>query len=160
MNTAYILTGGNLGNRQQNLQTAAMLIEEQCGDIIALSALYETAAWGYTEQPDFLNQVLVLQTQLQPEQLMSELLQIEEKMGRIRTVKFGPRIIDIDILLINQLIIKSELLTLPHPALHERRFALTPLQEVASQLQHPVLYKTISQLLHECNDTSNVQKIF
>lgn len=157
--TAYLLIGGNLGNRLSNLQWAIVLIEKNGGKVINKSSIYETAAWGFTEQPDFLNQVLVVQTILEPENLMSKLLLIEEEMGRMRTVKMGPRVIDIDILMIDGIINNTELLILPHPALPKRKFALLPLQEVAPNLFHPVEKKTISQLLQQCNDNLNVQKI-
>lgn len=159
MNTAYLLIGGNVGNRKNNLQKAIQLINESCAEIIEQSSIYQTAAWGVTDQPDFFNQVLVLQTALQPQQLLTQLLLIEEKMGRIRTIKMGPRTIDIDILLMNDLIINSPSLTLPHPALPQRKFALIPLNEVAPTLIHPVEKKTITALLQLCTDTLNVQKI-
>lgn len=157
--SAYILIGGNIGNRLDNLQKAAELIEQQCGQIVAQSSIYQTAAWGLTEQPDFLNQVLAVSTLLQPDVLMQTLLSIEEKMGRTRTVKLGPRTIDLDILLIDGLIINSTLLTIPHPALPKRKFALIPLAEVAGDLIHPTAKKTINQLLTDCNDELVVQKI-
>src|ERR1044071_8147037 len=104
MNTAFLLTGGNLGNRFQNLQDAAKAIEKDCGKITATSLVYQTAPWGIAQQPDFYNQAIRLQTFLSPEALMLVLISIEEKMGRRRTVKMGPRIIDIDILLMNDII--------------------------------------------------------
>jgi len=158
MRTAYLLTGGNLGDRQHNLQHAMELIVGQCGDILLASAVYETAAWGLTDQPAFYNQALSLATTLEPEQLMRTLLDIEETMGRKRVVKLGPRIIDLDILLIDGLVIESDLLTLPHPALPFRRFALLPLAEIAPALVHPVSHKTIRQMLLECSDPLDVQK--
>ena len=159
MHTAYLLIGGNLGNRSENLDQAIELIEKTCGSIVSKSSIYETAAWGLTEQPDFLNQVLVLQTKLEPENLMQQLLLIEEAMGRIRSIKMGPRTIDLDILLMEGIIVTTELLTLPHPALPKRRFALLPLSEVAPELIHPVEKKAISHLLKDCTDTLDVQKI-
>ena len=159
MHTAYLLIGGNLGNRSENLDQAIELIEKTCGSIVSKSSIYETAAWGLTEQPDFLNQVLVLQTKLEPENLMKQLLFIEEAMGRIRSIKMGPRTIDLDILLMEGIIVTTELLTLPHPALPKRRFALLPLSEVAPELIHPVEKKAISHLLKDCTDTLDVQKI-
>jgi len=159
MNTAYLLIGGNLGNRFLYLNDAKKLIEEQCGQITQQSSIYETAAWGITEQPNFLNQVLVLQTSLTPEILLTTLLSIEEKMGRVRTVKLGPRTIDIDILMIDDLILKTENLTIPHPALTQRKFALIPLNEVAASILHPLKKKSIYQLLIDCKDVLDVQKI-
>lgn len=159
MNTAFLLTGGNLGNRLQNLQQAYTLIEESCGNILKASAVYKTAAWGFADQPNFYNQALQLQTNLSPEKLMQQLLQIEKQMGRKRSIKMGPRVIDIDILLMNDFIINTSLLTIPHPRLQERRFVLIPLNEIASTIIHPILKKSIQQLLIECKDTLAVHKI-
>jgi 2-amino-4-hydroxy-6-hydroxymethyldihydropteridine diphosphokinase len=156
--TAYLLIGGNIGDRLANLKKAVKYIQQECGQIVTISSIYQTAAWGLKEQPDFLNQVIVLSTTLQPNTLMQILLFIEEKMGRIRTVKLGPRTIDLDILLIDDLIIQSELLTIPHPALPKRKFALIPLAEVAGNLIHPLENKSILQLLSDCKDKLVVQK--
>ena len=158
MNTAYLLIGGNLGNRSAYLQQARELIEQSCGNIVHSSAIYETAAWGLTDQPSFYNQALALETTLAPEILMQQLLDIEAEMGRVRSVKLGPRIIDLDILLIDSLVISSGLLTLPHPALPHRRFALLPLCEIAPSLIHPVILKTVTALLEVCTDALDVQK--
>jgi len=159
MNVAYLLIGGNLGNRSANLQNALYQIEKNCGKILDLSAIYETAAWGLTNQPSFYNQALILETNLTPNALMEELLSIETNMGRIRSLKLGPRIIDLDILLIDQLILDTELLTLPHPSMVQRRFALLPLAEIAPNLVHPILQKTIQELLMDCKDELDVQKL-
>jgi 2-amino-4-hydroxy-6-hydroxymethyldihydropteridine diphosphokinase len=159
MNVAYLLIGGNLGNRSANLQNALHQIEKNCGKILDLSAIYETAAWGLTNQPSFYNQALILETNLTPNALMEELLSIETNMGRIRSLKLGPRIIDLDILLIDQLILDTELLTLPHPSMVQRRFALLPLAEIAPNLVHPILQKTIQELLMDCKDELDVQKL-
>lgn len=159
MNTAFLLTGGNLDNRFLNLQRACKLIQQNCGVISAQSSVYQTAAWGFTEQPDFYNQALQLQTTFSPEELMQTLLSVEEKMGRKRNIKLGPRIIDVDILLMNDFIINSLLITVPHPRLAERRFALTPLAEIAANIIHPVLHKSIKELLAECKDNLPVYKI-
>ncbi len=159
MSKAYILMGSNLGNRYSYLQQAQQFIEEQCGNIFSHSSLYETSAWGLTDQPAFLNQAITLKTSLSPETLMQSLLSIEEKIGRKRTIKMGPRIIDLDILLIDDIILNTPGLILPHPALPERRFALIPLNEIAPTLLHPVEKKTISELLSSCTDELDVQKI-
>jgi len=148
-----------MGDRLNNLKKAKALIAAECGTIRSASSIYGTAAWGITEQPDFLNQVLELETSIEPLQLMQQLLDIEERMGRVRLFKMGPRIIDLDILLIDDLIIDSPSLSLPHPALPSRRFALIPLAEIAPDLLHPVEKKTITQLLLTCSDTLTVQKI-
>ncbi|MBS1628046.1 MAG: 2-amino-4-hydroxy-6-hydroxymethyldihydropteridine diphosphokinase [Bacteroidetes bacterium] len=159
MQSTYLLIGGNLGNIEQNMQTAISLINKHCGVVINKSSLYKTAAWGLTDQPDFLNQVLVLETNLSAQNLMQQLLFIEEQMGRVRTLKMGPRIIDIDILLFDDLVLNTELLTVPHKALPERKFALMPLAEVAGNIIHPVEKKSIQQLLLNCKDNLDVHKI-
>lgn len=159
MQTAYLLIGGNIGDSKTYLTEAKNLIEKKCGEVINASSIYSTAAWGVTNQADFLNQVLVLRTEMKPLELIQAILDIETSMGRIRAIKMGPRIIDIDILLIDDKIVNTDLLTLPHPALTKRNFALIPLKEVAPELVHPVEKKTISQLLQQSADTLDVQKL-
>lgn len=158
MNTAYLLTGGNLGNREENLTIARELITQHCGTIVHASSLYETAAWGKTDQPSFLNQALELQTAFNARQLIRKVLKIEKTMGRTREEKYGPRIIDIDILLFNEEIHDYRLLKLPHPEMQNRKFALLPLAEIAPDVFHPVLRKTIKGLLSECKDELPVKK--
>jgi 2-amino-4-hydroxy-6-hydroxymethyldihydropteridine diphosphokinase len=158
MNRAYLLTGSNLGDREQYLAKARGLINEHCGTIIAVSSLYETAPWGKTDQPPFLNQALEVDTSLSARQLIRRLMKAEKLMGRIRNEKYGPRLIDIDILLFNNEKHNYQLLKLPHPEMQNRRFALMPLAGIAPDLIHPVLHKTIAQLLAECPDESDVKK--
>lgn len=158
MGIAYLLTGSNLGDRASSLQKANALIAQSCGKIISFSSLYETAPWGLLEQPAFLNQAIAVETSLEPEELMRRLLEIEAAMGRIRDARYGPRIIDLDILLYDQVVMDQPILNLPHPALPQRRFALTPLAEIAPALLHPVLQKNMQELLAECTDDSDVQK--
>lgn len=159
MRTAYLLIGGNLGNRKENLAKAVSLINEQCGSLTRSSSIYETEAWGNTDQPSFLNQALEISTSLTARQLMRRVLRIEEEMGRIRKEKLGPRIIDIDILLFENEIHDLRFLKIPHPEMQNRRFVLVPLAEINSNLQHPVLKKTIAELLEECPDNLEVKKI-
>lgn len=159
MNTAYLLTGGNIGNREENLAFACNHIGEQCGAIINSSSLYETAAWGKTDQPSFLNQALEIQTALTAPQLLKKILDIEKLTGRIRKEKYGPRIIDIDILLFNDEIHNDLLLKIPHPELQNRRFVLEPLAEIAPEIIHPVLKKSIIDLLAICPDKLEVTRI-
>ncbi|MBK9379850.1 MAG: 2-amino-4-hydroxy-6-hydroxymethyldihydropteridine diphosphokinase [Chitinophagaceae bacterium] len=158
MNTAYLLTGGNLGERVHNLAMARELIAAQTGNIIAASSLYETAAWGNTDQPAFLNQAIMIETPLNARQLIRRILKIEKKMGRVREEKYGPRLIDIDILLFNNEKHNYQFLKLPHPEMQNRRFALLPLAEIAPEIIHPVLKKTITELLQECKDELEVKK--
>jgi len=120
--------------------------------------MYETAAWGKTNQPSFLNQALELDTSLTAAQLIRCLLKTEKMMGRVRVEKYGPRIIDIDILLFNNEIHNNHLLKLPHPEMQNRRFALLPLAEIAPDVMHPVLNKSIVELLNECSDLLEVKK--
>lgn len=158
MNKAFLLTGGNMGEREQNLLAAIEHINQHCGLITNSSSLYETAAWGNTEQPAFLNQALELQTELTARQLMRRILKVEKLMGRVRKEKYGPRLIDIDILLYADEIHNYKLLKLPHPEMQNRRFALLPLAEIAPDIIHPVLQKTITELLAVCKDELEVKK--
>lgn len=159
MNTAYLLIGGNLGNTKQNLEKACALINNQCGTVSQLSSLYKTAAWGNIEQPDFLNRALEIKTLLNAKQLIRRILKIEKQMGRIRKEKYGPRIIDIDILLYNEDKYEMPFLKVPHPELHNRRFALAPLAEIAPAVVHPELKKNIGELLSICPDESAVERM-
>ena len=159
MRTAYLLIGGNLGNRKENLSKAVSLINEQCGPLTRSSSIYETEAWGNTDQPSFLNQALEISTSLNARQLIRKVLKIEEVMGRVRKEKLGPRIIDIDILLFENEIHDLRFLKIPHPEMQNRRFVLVPLAEINSTLQHPVLKKSIAELLEECPDNLEVKKI-
>jgi 2-amino-4-hydroxy-6-hydroxymethyldihydropteridine diphosphokinase len=159
MNSAYLITGGNMGQRDEQLAYAARLIEERCGTIIDRSSLYETAAWGKRDQESFLNQALVLETSLNVRDLLNEILYIENLMGRDRIEKYGPRIIDIDIIFFNHQVMREDGLTIPHPEMAKRRFVLEPLNQVIPAYIHPVYYKTVSELLSECTDTLPVKKI-
>ncbi len=158
MNKAFLLTGANLGDRVASLEKASTLIAEHCGQIIQSSSLYETAAWGMEDQPAFINQAHEISTALNARQLMRKILRVEKTMGRIREQKYGPRLIDIDILFFNDEIHEYPLLRLPHPELHRRRFALEPMKEIAPLLVHPVFKKNIRGLLAECTDPLPVRK--
>ena len=158
MNKAYLLLGSNMGNSQQKLMIAIKNISRQVGYIIRESKLYTTAAWGNTDQPDFLNQVIIVETKLTALQTIDIILGIEEKMGRVRTKKNAPRIIDIDILFFNKEIIAENNLDVPHPQIENRRFVLIPLNELSPNFKHPVTHKTIHQLLNDCADTLDVKK--
>jgi len=158
MPLAYLLIGSNLGDKATYLKNASSYIQQQCGQIVKQSSFYETEPWGFTDQPSFLNQALCVNTELAPAKLMQTLLQIETEMGRTRTIKMGPRIIDLDILQIDQEIIDTPLLQIPHPAMHLRRFALIPMEEIAPNLVHPQFNQTMAQLLEACTDPTDVQK--
>jgi len=158
-NEVYILTGGNLGNRMANLQHALRQIEDYCGKVLQVSGVYQTAAWGPVPQPDYLNQVLQIQTNLEPKPLLAQLLSIEKDMGRVRSERYAARTIDIDILYYGDMIIDETDLIIPHPRLYMRRFVLVPLCEIAPQLLHPILGLTTTQLLEQCHDPLDVKKI-
>jgi 2-amino-4-hydroxy-6-hydroxymethyldihydropteridine diphosphokinase len=159
MNTAYIIIGGNLGDRKHNLQHAIHTIKEKAGIVNKLSSIYETEPWGVLGQPDYYNQVIELGTHLDAVTLMNTLQTIETEMGRQRTTKYNSRNIDIDILFFNNDIIHTGHLQIPHPRLHLRKFVLIPLAEIAPEYIHPVLNKSIRQLIAECIDKAEVKKI-
>ncbi len=158
MNTVYLLLGSNEGDRQSWLQRAIDQLSA-IGSIVLRSHVYETAAWGLEEQPAFLNMALSLHTQLSAHALLSATRNIEQNLGRQRTLKWGQRTLDIDILFYNDEVIDTPDLTIPHPFIQERRFALAPLNELAPTLVHPIFKKTIAELLSICNDTLEVKKL-
>lgn len=155
----YLSTGSNQGNSIQILKSANRLIQQQVGHILNASSFYKTAAWGLTNQPDFYNQCLLIYTPFSPKIVLQKLLHIEKQLGRIRIQKWGPRTIDIDILLFDDLILKDNDLQIPHPYLPERSFVLAPLAEIAPQVKHPSLKKSMNQLLNETPDKLNVNRI-
>jgi len=158
MNKTYLLLGSNMGNSQLQLTRAINKISKQIGIVIKQSKLYITSAWGNTNQPDFLNQVIVVETKLSSIQTMQTILTIEKQMGRLRTVKNAPRLIDIDILYFNKEVVDSKLLRLPHPEIQNRRFVLIQLNELSPNFLHPLSGKSNHQLLKDCNDELNVKK--
>ncbi len=155
----YLLIGGNIGDRKQHLAEARQLINEHAGTIIKASSLYETAAWGIEDQPDFLNQALALQTTKGPLDLLDTLLDIERTMGRRRNEKYGPRTVDIDILFFGNKILDHPDLVIPHPRMAQRRFVLVPMNEIAPDLMHPIQQVSINKMLANCTDPLNVKKI-
>ena len=159
MNEVYLLTGGNMGNRMEFLGKAAAAVDRKIGPIARSSSVYETAAWGMEDQAAFLNQVLEVHTSLEAPEVLQKILEIETELGRKRDKRYGPRTIDIDILFFNDLLLQLPGLTLPHPRMQERRFVLEPLAELIPDRMHPVLKKTISQLLADCTDPLTVNKL-
>jgi len=155
---AYLLLGSNIGDRAAHLQQARQTLAATAGEIVAASACYETAAWGVEDQPAFLNQVLAVRTALAAPALLAACLATEQQGGRERHQRWAARTLDVDILLYGDAVISTPTLTVPHPALPGRRFALTPLAEIAPHLVHPQLGQTISELLAACPDPLAVVK--
>ena len=152
LKTAYISLGSNLGDRLQYLLDARQRIEKNIGKIHRQSKIYQTAAWGHTNQPAFYNQVLEVQTTFTPLQLLENCLSIEKEMGRTRGILWGERTIDIDILLYDGRSVQTAELKIPHPYLHLRNFVLVPICEIAPELIHPTMELTMQQLLERCAD--------
>ncbi len=157
--TTFLLLGTNLGDRKKNLTIARNTIELNVGTIVKASSIYETKAWGKTDQPDFLNQSLEVETELTPVAVLSEILEVEKVMGRMRGEKWSERLIDIDILLYDNATINSPDLTIPHPQLPNRRFALVPLSEIGGTRVHPILKVTIAELLERSPDSLEVHLV-
>ena len=144
--TIYLSLGTNLGDRAANLQAAIVMLSPAV-HVLAQSPIYETAPWGYEDQPDFLNQVIEAETELGPPDLLAHLKNIETELGRQPTFRYGPRLIDLDILFYDDLVLETPELTIPHPQFHKRTFVLAPLADLAPALRHPVLGKTVCEFL-------------
>ncbi len=157
---AYLLLGSNLGDRQLYLARACALIADEVGEVFEQSAIYETEAWGKTDQPGFLNMALAVNTTFSPLELLHKVLEIEQKLGRVRHEKWGARLIDIDIIFYGDEIvdIKDEL-QIPHPEMQRRKFVLQPLAAIAPDLVHPVLRQTMTELLGQLADSLSVKII-
>jgi 2-amino-4-hydroxy-6-hydroxymethyldihydropteridine diphosphokinase len=159
MNNVFLLLGSNLGDRKLYLQQAIMHISYDIAPTITISSVYETQSWGKTDEPDYLNMVIELQTDLSADAVLDKILAIELIMGRKRDEKWGSRIIDIDILYFNSDVINKPGLVVPHPELHNRRFTLEPLAEVAPNFIHPLLNKSSLQLKNELRDSLIIKKL-
>lgn len=157
MHRILLSLGSNVGNREKNLADALHLTNEVIGNVEMCSSVYETEAWGKENQDVFLNQVVLATTNLSAREVMQAILSIESEMGRLRTEKWAPRIIDIDILFYDNDIIHEPGLDIPHPHLHERKFTLVPLAEVIPHYIHPESGKSVGQLLREVNDPLDVR---
>lgn len=152
----HLLTGANLGDRFGNLEKAIHHLEERVGAVLKVSSLYETAAWGSIDQPNYLNQAIEMETKLPPLQLLTTIHEIEASLGRTRQTKWESRIIDIDVLFYAHLQITTEKLTIPHPRIHQRNFVLIPMLEIAPLKRHPVFKKSIEKLYLESEDELEV----
>ena len=155
----YVLLGANLGNCADTFARAETQLALRVGPVAGRSGHYQTAAWGVVGQPPYLNQVLWLSTRLTPLAVLAQTQAIETELGRVRAEKWGSRLIDIDLLFYGDLVLNSPTLTLPHPLLHERRFTLVPLAELAPHLWHPVLGQSVGTLLATCPDSGAVIKV-
>jgi len=147
-----------MGEREDYLQNASELLAAEIGVIQKESKIYESVPWGVENQNNYLNQVLEIKSEFSAEEVLERVLQIEDKIGRIRNEKWGERIIDIDILFFNDSIVEKEGVCIPHIHLHNRRFVLIPLNEVAPSFIHPKYNKTIEELLSECKDIESVEE--
>ncbi|MBK7572861.1 MAG: 2-amino-4-hydroxy-6-hydroxymethyldihydropteridine diphosphokinase [Bacteroidetes bacterium] len=153
---AVLLLGTNLDDRLKNLNQAQAFILERIGELQLESSVYRTAPWGNREQDDFLNKIIVVQTFLKPHNLLDALLDIEKEMGRVRSEKWAPRLIDLDIIYYNNSVIHENDLTIPHPYIQDRRFTLVPLVEIMPFFVHPGLHQTNAELLAQTSDLSEV----
>ncbi|MCF8230764.1 MAG: 2-amino-4-hydroxy-6-hydroxymethyldihydropteridine diphosphokinase [Bacteroidales bacterium] len=161
MEEVFLLLGSNLGDREQLLEDATKKMQSRCGKLMQYSSIYESEPWGFDDNHNFLNQVVVIHTELSPHKLLKEILAIEEELGRVRkNQQMASRVIDIDILFYGEQILEDTALHIPHPKIQDRRFTLIPLLELAPQKSHPVLKKTISRLYHDCSDNLKVMSYF
>lgn len=158
-NNIYLLLGSNLGAREAYIKQAKELIENDLGQIHKTSSLYETAAWGETDQPDFINQVILVASPYSPRQVLEKILAIERQLDRTRIKKWAARTIDIDILFYNNESLNEVDLIIPHPYLHLRSFTVIPLAEIAPHFYHPVLGKTMRSLCQDVSDHLSVHKL-
>lgn len=160
MASVYLILGSNLGNRLHFLQQAKQQLTEKAGRIISQSSLYETEPWGFNHDNQFINQVIILQTQLLPADLLTEIKNIEKLLGREKgKERYTARTIDIDILFYDNLIVNTPQLTIPHAEIPNRRFVLEPLCEIDGEFFHPCFKKPIKELLSECSDSNIVIKL-
>lgn len=156
----YLLLGSNLGDREMLLKSAVEQIGNRIGTVFSRSSFYETAAWGKADQPSFFNMAVGVNTILSALEVLQEVLKIEEELGRVRKEKWGARLIDIDVILFaDQIVDLGDELQIPHPQMHYRRFVLEPLKEIAGEVIHPVLKKSVSEILGILDDNLTVTKI-
>jgi 2-amino-4-hydroxy-6-hydroxymethyldihydropteridine diphosphokinase len=159
MKNVFLSIGTNLGNREKNLQQAIAEIHNSIGQVLMSSSIYQTEPWGFQAEEEFLNMVVKIESDFTPIVLLEKVLKTESEMGRVRGPEhFSSRLIDIDILLYDNIIVDKENLKIPHPLLQERRFVLVPLCEIAAELIHPALKRSFAELLENCKDRGKVKK--
>ncbi len=159
MSIAYIAIGSNVGNRRYHCLKAVELLEQSGQAVSKISSLYETEPWGVKNQPPFINMAVEIETEFPPKKLLGLLKKIEKKMGRKKTVRWGPRVIDLDILFYDDLTLNNDDLVIPHPLMHTRVFVLEPLSEIAPEKVHPVLRKKVASLLREHTSSGAARKV-
>jgi len=160
MKIVFLGVGSNLGNRENNLEQAVARIVEYIGPVLKSSSIYITEPWGFKAEEEFLNIVVKIGTKLTPSGILGRILMIESLLGRVRDNKqYTSRLIDIDILLYGDIIVDEEILKIPHPLLHKRKFVLVPMCEIDSEMIHPVLNKSLAELLESCEDQNEVKKL-
>ncbi len=161
MEKCYILFGSNMGDKSEIFEQACALINNRCGRIVAVSSAYESEPWGFEADEWFLNRLIVIETEFAPDELMRQLLDIEAELGRVRHPEiegYTSRVVDLDILYYGNRVMQTPMVTVPHPRLHLRRFALMPLCELIPDFVHPVLQQTQRELLEACLDAMEVRK--
>ena len=162
METCFVLFGSNMGDKEAAFDQACLFINNRCGRVVKVSTAYESEPWGFEAEQWFLNRIIVVETELSPMDLLHQLLDIERELGRVRHPEikgYTSRTVDLDLLYYGSRIINSDMLTVPHPRLHLRRFALVPLCEVAPDFEHPVFKMTQEELLQQCPDECIVREI-
>ena len=156
----FLILGGNIGDKLYYFNEAIKLIDSNIGKVLVKSSIYETEPWGFESENNFYNQVISVESQLKPIEILACVNEIESSLGRERQEnQYSDRVIDIDILFIDDLVIDNEMLVVPHKNLHKRNFVLLPLSEIASDFIHPILKKSIKELLAECDDTCKCEKL-
>ena len=158
MNIVFLQLGSNLGNRELLLQDAVIAVEDRVGSVVEKSRTYESTPWRVEGQENYLNLIIKVKTALMADDVLSAILDIEQKLGRIRIEKWGERLIDLDIIFYNDAIIETPQLCVPHKHMHERMFVLIPLHNIAADMVHPKYNKTVEELLKQCTDTQLVKE--